>query len=88
MNDNLISDLDVLRLVIFALLSISIALLRCNRRMNVFFKCHSAWDSRLDLVCWLCLWCIGNEFMEWWLSGIICAALVLSFHIYIDKKFK
>ncbi len=88
MNDNLISDLDVLRLVIFALLSISIALLRCNRRMNVFFKCHSAWDSRLDLVCWLCLWCIGNEFMEWWLSGIIVLMVGFLFNFYLYKKFK
>ncbi len=88
MNDNPTSDLNVLRLVIFALISISIVLLKCNRKIDAYLRHHFIWESWLNTICWLFAWYISNEFMEWWLSGIICAALALSFHIYIDKKFK
>lgn len=84
MNDNFAFNLGTWGLVLFAFISIGTVLLMFNSRINAYLKRHFILECLLDSLLWLSIWFIGNEFMKWWVSGII--ALLLT--VYIEKKAK
>lgn len=81
MNENFALGLNNTGLMMLAIIIIIVVVLMFNSKMKTYLTHHFILKSALSTLLLVCLWYIGNEFMEWWLSGII--AIFIS--ILIEK---
>lgn len=81
MNNYLAFDLSIVGLIVFAVIAIIVIILMFNSRVNAYLQQHFTLDNMVNSFLWLSLWFIGNEFMKWWISGIIAFIIATS----IDK---
>lgn len=88
MNDNYSFDFELIGLIMFSLLPISIVLLKINKHVKSYLQRHLLLDSIVTCFLPISIWFIGNEFVKWWISMIIALLITYSVDKIVEGKTK